>query len=149
MKYFKKRKQRNKSEAPDSEAFGKRYRQFGGSMPAHPRYNGQNDYAQGSLYSPTRTSAARLAELPPPVLERIFALICPHTQDSTYETQEQSSIDDACMLCDLRDLAHCVQVNRQWKETAVKVLYVFKPCRVPLLCRPHLPVNRRVREMRQ
>ncbi|ROV92675.1 hypothetical protein VSDG_06539 [Cytospora chrysosperma] len=123
MKYFKRRKQRNKSEAPGSEAFGKRYRQFGGSMPAHPLYNGHNDYSQGNIYSPTRASAAKLAELPPAVLERIFALICPHTQDSTYETQEQSSIDDACMLCDERDLAHCVQVNRQWKNTAVKVLY--------------------------
>ncbi|KUI62859.1 hypothetical protein VP1G_09985 [Cytospora mali] len=124
MRFFKKRKQRNKSENPDPEAFGKRYRQFGGSMPAHPQYYAQNDYVhQGNIYSPTRASAARLAELPPPVLERIFALVCPHTQDSTYETQEQSSIEDACMLCDVRDLAHCVQVNRQWKKSAVKVLY--------------------------
>lgn len=130
---FKRRKQRNKSEAPDTENFGKRYRQYGGSMPAHPRYYNQDNYAQGSLYMPTRDSASRLAELPGPVLERIFALVCPHTQDSTYETQEQSSIEDACMLCDLRDLAHCVQINRQWRKSAVKVLYVS--CRLPSPCR--------------
>lgn len=100
-------------------------------MPAHPRYhNPDEDYAYANngndglrrLYTPTRASAARLAQLPGPVLERIFAFVCPHTRDSTYESQEQSSIDDACMLCDLRDLAHCIQVCKKWRTTAVKVL---------------------------
>lgn len=130
MRFFKRRKQRNKSEAIGAETFSKNYRQFGGSMPAQPRfYNpGDEDYAYGELgglhrlYSPTRASAAKLAELPTPVLERIFAFVCPHTQDSTYESQEQSSIEDACMLCDLRDLAHCIQTCKKWRATAVKVL---------------------------
>lgn len=134
MRLFKRRKQRNKSEAIGADAFSKNYRQYGGSMPAQPRYyhpgddDYNNNYNYGELnglrrlYSPTRTSAARLAALPAPVLERIFAFVCPHTQDSTYESQEQSSIEDACMLCDLRDLAHCIQVCKKWRATAVKVL---------------------------
>lgn len=136
MRFFKRRKQRNKSEAIGADAFSQSYRQFGGSMPAQPRfYNAgdddyQNAYNHGDLsslrrlYSPTRASAAKLAELPAPVLERIFAFVCPHSQDSTYESQEQSSIEDACMLCDLRDLAHCIQVCKKWRATARKVLYV-------------------------
>ncbi|KAL1866331.1 hypothetical protein Daus18300_006793 [Diaporthe australafricana] len=126
MKFFKRRKQRNKSEAPGADNFGKNYRQFGGSMPAQPRFYTEEDYLygrQGRPYSPNRASAARLAALPAPVLERIFAFVCPHTQDCSYETQEQSSLEDACMLCDVRDLSHCIQVNRRWSKTAAKVLY--------------------------
>lgn len=137
MKFFKRRKQRNKSEAPGADAFGKKYRQFGGSMPAQPRFYTEDDYLHnGQLrpYSPNRASAAKLAALPAPVLERIFAFVCPHTQDCSYETQEQSSLEDACMLCDLRDLSHCIQVNRRWCKTAAKVLYVL--CRVPSACAP-------------
>lgn len=132
MRFFKRRKQRNKSEAPGLDAFSKNYRQFGGSMPAQPRYYGpgEDDYAHYPLHdagrlllsSPTRASAAKLAALPGPVLERIFAFVCPHTQDSTYESQEQSSLEDACMLCDLRDLATCLLVCRRWKAAGQKVL---------------------------
>jgi hypothetical protein len=60
--------------------------------------------------------------LPPPILERIFAFVCPHTQDSTYESCEQSAVEDACMLCDLRDLAHCTRVSRRWRKLAANVL---------------------------
>ncbi|KAJ4389461.1 hypothetical protein N0V93_006929 [Gnomoniopsis smithogilvyi] len=130
MRFFKRRKQRNKSEAIGADAFSKNYRQFGGSMPAHPRYYapGEDDYnqypfGQLRLGSPTRASAARLAALPGPVLERIFAFVCPHTQDSTYESQEQSSLEDACMLCDLRDLAYCLMVCKKWRAAGQRVLY--------------------------
>lgn len=129
MRFFKRRKQRNKSEATGADAFSKSYRQFGGSMPAQPRYYapGEDDYeqypyGQVRLGSPTRASAAKLAALPGPVLERIFAFVCPHTQDSTYESQEQSSLEDACMLCDLRDLAYCLVVSKKWKAAAQRVL---------------------------
>lgn len=128
MKYFKKRKQRNKSEAPGANAFSKNYRQFGGSMPAVQGFYAEDDYPMpGTIrpFSPNRASAAKLAALPAPVLERIFAFVCPHTQDFSYETQEQSSLEDACMLCDLRDLSHCVQVNRRWSKAAPRVLYVL------------------------
>lgn len=132
MKFFKRRKQRNKSEAPGADAFGKKYRQFGGSMPAQPHFYTEDDYPlPGPIrpFSPNRASAAKLAALPGPVLERIFAFVCPHTQDCSYETQEQSSLEDACMLCDTRDLSHCVLVNRKWSKTAPRVLYVL--CCVP------------------
>lgn len=101
-------------------------------MPAQPRYYhpDDDDYASypggdgihGALSLPSRASAAKLAQLPSPVLERIFAFVCPHTQDSTYESQEQSSLEDACMLCDLRDLAHCLLVSRKWRAAGVKVM---------------------------
>ncbi|KAM5342502.1 hypothetical protein ACJ41O_013468 [Fusarium nematophilum] len=77
------------------------------------------------LFPPTRGSAYLLAHLPPRVLERIFAFVCPHARDESYETCEgsASTSDSVCMLCDLRDLAHCVQVCRAWRASAVKVLY--------------------------
>lgn len=61
-------------------------------------------------------------ELPAPVLERIFGFVCPHSQDGTYESCEQSAIEDACMLCDMRDLAHCTRVSRRWRKLAANVL---------------------------
>jgi hypothetical protein len=66
-----------------------------------------------------------VAELPVPILQRIFALVCPHTQDETYESCEQSTIEDRCMLCDLRDLSHCARVSRRWRKVAGTVLYVI------------------------
>lgn len=76
------------------------------------------------LYPPTRNSAYLLAHLPPKVLERIFGFVCPHALDESYDTCESSasSSDSVCMLCDLRDLGHCVQVCRAWRPSAVKVL---------------------------
>jgi hypothetical protein len=80
---------------------------------------------------PTRASAAVFAHFPAAVFERIFTYVCPHTRDETYETCEQSSVEDGCMLCDLRDLAHCVAVCKKWRIEAVKLMYVqsqFPPC---------------------
>lgn len=76
------------------------------------------------LFPPTRGSAYLLAHLPPNVLQRIFAFVCPHARDESYETCEgsASSSDSTCMLCDLRDLAHCAQVCRVWRQNAAKVL---------------------------
>ncbi|KAK4159387.1 hypothetical protein QBC43DRAFT_130955 [Cladorrhinum sp. PSN259] len=72
---------------------------------------------------PTHASAATLVRLPAPVLKRIFTFVCPHSCDESYETCEQSSVEAACMLCDLRDLAHCVAVCRKWRDEGVKLLY--------------------------
>ncbi|KAH6626411.1 hypothetical protein B0J18DRAFT_140353 [Chaetomium sp. MPI-SDFR-AT-0129] len=109
------------------------HRPFGSSPPNNKSYfhhsppSGAGEYLSSAPYSqqprPTRGSAALLAQFPPAVYERIFAFVCPHSQDETYSTCEQSSIDDGCMLCDLRDLARCVAVCRRWKEEAVKLLY--------------------------
>ncbi|QPG96953.1 hypothetical protein C2857_005537 [Epichloe festucae Fl1] len=72
---------------------------------------------------PSRSSAQLLAALPPKVLARIFTFVCPHALDESYETCEESANEKGCMLCDLRDLSRCVQVNRAWRGTAIKILY--------------------------
>ncbi|KAJ4306560.1 hypothetical protein N0V88_001364 [Collariella sp. IMI 366227] len=86
------------------------YRPFGGaSLGAFddPRnYNAHSSSAGFNFLSrPSYRSAALLAQLPRPVLARIFGFVCPHATDETYATCEQSAVDDGCMLCDLRDLA--------------------------------------------
>lgn len=79
--------------------------------------NGYNNYTGGNMVF------APWLELPTPILQRIFAFICPHTQDESYETCEQSVIEDACMLCDLRDLAHASMACKQWRKAALPIMY--------------------------
>ncbi|KAG5981487.1 hypothetical protein E4U55_002884 [Claviceps digitariae] len=74
------------------------------------------------VFPPSRFSAQLLAALPPKVLVRIFTFVCPHALDESYETCEESA-EKGCMLCDLRDLSHCVRVNRAWREIAIQILY--------------------------
>jgi hypothetical protein len=62
-------------------------------------------------------------KLPRPVLAYIFALTCPHTLDESYDTSEES-MSDGCMLCDMRDLAHCAQVCKRWFIEGRALLYV-------------------------
>lgn len=71
---------------------------------------------------PTLRSARLLGYLPPDVLERIFAAVCPQSLDESYETCEQSFVEDACMLCDVRDLAHCTAVSKTWRDSARNLL---------------------------
>ncbi|KAK0659449.1 hypothetical protein QBC41DRAFT_47330 [Cercophora samala] len=81
---------------------------------------------QGFRPMATGYSPSLIARLPEGVLHRIFGLVCPHATDDSYETFEGSSIvvgEERCMLCDMRDLAHCVAVNRRWRGEGVKVLY--------------------------
>ena len=61
--------------------------------------------------------------LPPKVLAKIFTYVCPHTADYSYVDCENSQIGDGCLLCDMRDIAHCALVCRAWKEQAVPLLY--------------------------
>ncbi|KAF6817310.1 F-box domain protein [Colletotrichum sojae] len=75
------------------------------------------------LYLPTLASTQLFQNLPKEILPRIFSFVCPHTQDETYETCETSAIFDACMLCDLRDLAHCARVCWKWNQVANAALY--------------------------
>ncbi|KAI9880869.1 MAG: hypothetical protein M1830_010464 [Pleopsidium flavum] len=63
------------------------------------------------------------ARLPAALLEKIFSYICPHTRDNTYNSSEESMMDDGCMLCEMRDLAQCALVCRQWAEVAQHLLY--------------------------
>ncbi|KAG2411573.1 hypothetical protein HFD88_009129 [Aspergillus terreus] len=62
-------------------------------------------------------------KLPRPVLRRIFASVCPHTVDNSYDTSEESMTDDGCMLCDMRDLAHCALTCKRWFTDARELLY--------------------------
>jgi hypothetical protein len=73
-------------------------------------------------FPPSVRSSQLVAVLPPKVLERIFLFVCPHSGDETYDACEDSGSSEGCMLCDLRDLAHCSQVNRIWHDTAIKLL---------------------------
>ncbi|KAG6026192.1 hypothetical protein E4U41_001321 [Claviceps citrina] len=75
-----------------------------------------------NVFPPSPLSAQLLAALPPKVLSRIFAFVCPHALDESYETCEESA-EKGCMLCDLRDLSRCVLVNRAWREIAIQILY--------------------------
>lgn len=61
--------------------------------------------------------------LPPAILGKIFAFVCPQSTDESYETCEQSALEDTCMLCDLRDLAHCTAVCKTWRASALNLLY--------------------------
>lgn len=61
--------------------------------------------------------------LPRPVLTRIFAFVCPHAVDTSYDTSEESMTEDGCMLCDMRDLAHCALACKHWYLDARALLY--------------------------
>ncbi|KAF7593461.1 hypothetical protein BBP40_011467 [Aspergillus hancockii] len=62
-------------------------------------------------------------KLPAPVLKRILAFVCPHAEDDSYDTSEESMTEDGCMLCDMRDLAHCALVCKRWSLEAQPLLY--------------------------
>ncbi|KAL7816438.1 hypothetical protein V8C44DRAFT_288688 [Trichoderma aethiopicum] len=74
-------------------------------------------------FPPSVRSSQLVAVLPANVLQRIFFFVCPHSLDETYDACEASGKGEGCMLCDLRDLAHCSMVNRTWHENAIKLLY--------------------------
>ncbi|KKK17645.1 F-box domain protein [Aspergillus rambellii] len=61
--------------------------------------------------------------LPSQVLSRILAFVCPHAVDGSYDTSEESMTEDGCMLCDMRDLAHCGLVCKRWYPVAQSLLY--------------------------
>ncbi|KAG9240911.1 hypothetical protein BJ878DRAFT_429253 [Calycina marina] len=73
--------------------------------------------------SDPRLLAQLLSQVPEATWQRIFRYVCPHAGDDTYKSNEQSAQDDCCMLCDLRDLAHCAQVSRKWNKLATKIMY--------------------------
>ena len=59
--------------------------------------------------------------LPDKLLRRIFEEVCPHASDETLDGSEDSG-NDGCMSCDMRDLAHCALVKRQWYGIAAGLL---------------------------
>ncbi|KAK3116342.1 hypothetical protein LTR53_003368 [Teratosphaeriaceae sp. CCFEE 6253] len=92
---------------------------------SHLKSPGPQTPAQSSYNAPPLPYRGRdhTQRLPDDVLSLIFARVCPHTQDFSYEVSERSQIGDGCMLCDLRDLARCAQACRKWYNAAQKVLY--------------------------
>lgn len=130
MRFFRK-KDKRKDNALDLPGFesGEKYNSDGKRKPSgsSPQYSGSGGAAathDATAFRPmaTHRSAAALLSLPPHVLESIFAFVCPHATDKSYQTCEESGTEDACMLCDLRDLAHCVAVCKKWRTEAVKLL---------------------------
>ena len=85
------------------------------------KYNSRYDrYSHPALDE--RGSYAPWIQLPESILDRVFSFVCPHATDDTYETCELSALADACMLCDLRDLAHAGQVCKKWHKSARKLM---------------------------
>ncbi|KAI1336192.1 hypothetical protein F5Y15DRAFT_395592 [Xylariaceae sp. FL0016] len=118
MKFFRRSKKSSESK-PSKKSQG--YTHDDLERDKYRLYNPHPDYhkyaaERGNVFAPW-------LELPSPILERVFSFVCPHTTDDTYETCEQSAIEDACMLCDLRDLAHASQVCKRWRKSAVKRMY--------------------------
>ncbi|KAI1259348.1 hypothetical protein F5Y18DRAFT_302782 [Xylariaceae sp. FL1019] len=119
MKFFRRSKK-------SSSSIDKSHKKSGYAQDAQERdkyrlYNPrQNDY---SNYAERSRVFAPWLQLPQPILERVFAFVCPHSSDESYETCEQSAVEDACMLCDLRDLAHAGQVCKLWRQVARQLMY--------------------------
>jgi hypothetical protein len=90
----------------------------------------KNQPPEAAIYAPPRRDVRIsyqsisnvAAKLPLRVLQRIFTFVCPHVQDETYTTSEESMIENGCMLCDLRDLASCGRVCRLWFNSAQNLL---------------------------
>ncbi|EEP79131.1 conserved hypothetical protein [Uncinocarpus reesii 1704] len=61
--------------------------------------------------------------LPPAILRHVFAQVCPHSLDESLTASEESVAVNDCMLCDMRDLAHCALVCRRWCSGAQDLLY--------------------------
>lgn len=80
---------------------------------ARPRHSAGS--ATSDVSSPPSRVSGRdyTRKLPRPVLARILTLVCPHAVDTSFDTSEES-MTDGCMLCDMRDLAHCAQVCKRW-----------------------------------
>ncbi|KAH8701997.1 F-box domain protein [Talaromyces proteolyticus] len=62
-------------------------------------------------------------QIPRHILSKIFSYICPHALDESYKSAEESMTEDGCMLCDMRDLAHCALVCKRWHSLAQTLLY--------------------------
>ncbi|KAK4172195.1 hypothetical protein QBC36DRAFT_79583 [Triangularia setosa] len=140
MKFFTRKKNKNKSVGGGGNDNGGAAAHYGGDprlnsdYSATPRSNLNSNYdprdyqlaGQGFRPMATGYSPQLIARLPEGVLRGIFGFVCPHATDDSYETFEGSSFvgeEERCMLCDMRDLAHCVAVNRRWRGEGVKVLY--------------------------
>ncbi|PGH20124.1 hypothetical protein AJ80_03692 [Polytolypa hystricis UAMH7299] len=89
------------------------------------QHESKHNYSQSDSYhhqySAPRRDYTRC--LPDNVLQNIFAQLCPHALDGSLSSAEESMTDDGCMLCDMRDLAHCVLACKKWYRQAQPILY--------------------------
>ena len=60
--------------------------------------------------------------LPPKILNRIFAELCPHALDDSYNSSEESMVSAGCALCDMKDLAQCALVSKRWRQASQDIL---------------------------
>ncbi|KAI9731924.1 MAG: hypothetical protein M1834_004375 [Cirrosporium novae-zelandiae] len=70
----------------------------------------------------TRQSTLKFSDCHVQILENIFSFVCPHSADENYASLDDSMGGD-CMLCDMRDLAHCALACKAWEKVANKMLY--------------------------
>lgn len=84
--------------------------------PVHP-------HVQNPIPFHTRAPPNPTSRFPPELLVLLLSYVCPHSQDASYTSSEESIVD-ACNLCDARDLAQCALVNKQWARAAQDLLYV-------------------------
>ena len=62
-------------------------------------------------------------ELTDSVLTKILTEVCPHAADNSLDSSEESMLDlTGCVLCDLKDLAQCALVSKQWNKVAETLL---------------------------
>ena len=62
-------------------------------------------------------------ELPDNVLAKILIEVCPHAADNSLDSSEESRVDmKGCVLCDLKDLAQCALVSKQWNRVTETLL---------------------------
>ena len=75
-----------------------------------------------SCYFATSFPPNPTRQLPPDLLVELLSYVCPHAQDGSYVCCEDSMMDGGCMLCDMRDLASCARVDRQWSVAVTHLL---------------------------
>lgn len=75
------------------------------------------DNYQASNFRPSPTP-----KLPSHLLRKILTYVCPHAEDNSYVSSDDSMIDAGCMLCDMRDLAQCALVKKDWSEASTLLL---------------------------
>ncbi|OJD12620.1 hypothetical protein AJ78_06825 [Emergomyces pasteurianus Ep9510] len=114
MKLFKHFRSKAKSKSVDHYGYDQ-----------HEKYSNTHHNRHNPQYSSYRYGPARdySQKLSPEILSRIFSYVCLHVLDDTYNSSEESMTEDGCMLCDMRDLAHCALVCRKWYSPAHHLLY--------------------------
>ncbi|QKX63672.1 uncharacterized protein TRUGW13939_10843 [Talaromyces rugulosus] len=84
---------------------------------------GNKTFAASSASNKSTSSIDSTRLVPDTVISHILSYVCPHALDTSYKSSEESMTEDGCMLCDMRDLAHCVAACKRWKGPAQKLLY--------------------------